>query len=493
MLEALRLASRSLIGKFVALAAIFLVVPVILYQKFAAADAERQAFLLRSLQVQGRLVAEGLEPLLTSPGGRSLLDATKAVSALASDPVHIKLLLRPAGRRDSFFLVAASPAIQQADLENERQKLDLTGVLARLDESCAGQTPLAVRYAGPSGQQELLTSMSPLHAPAGCWVIITSYATEDLAGSLLDRPFSQAPEVQLAMVIYGMMAVLMAMAIAGMLLDLRSFARLARRIRQGGGPKGEAFAKVAAIPELLPVAREFDRMVATLDASAGALREAAEDTAHAFKAPMAAITQSLEPLRSLSKSDPPAAGSIEVIEHALARLSNLVAATRRLDETAAELIKAKLEVVNLAALAGTMAGAYHRLHSADGLTVTAIADGPAKVSATEESLETVLENLLDNAVSFSPPNGTVRVRVSVKAGMVHLSVEDQGPGVPPEQLDRIFRRNFTERPGDRCQGDSHSGIGLAVVRRTIEMLGGQVHAENISGSGLKIGFTLPGA
>lgn len=495
MKRLLRLVSRSLTGKFLVLAAMFLVVPAILYVKFADADAERQAFLLHSLQVEGRLAAEVLEPVLNRAGGKAVLDAAKAVHDLATDQVHVKLLLRPSGR-DGFFLVAASPMIETADLDRERQRLDQTGVLSRLDESCADTGPLAVQYAGTSGKDELLTSMSPLHTPAGCWVILTSYGLDDLAGSSLARPFSQAAEVQLAMVLYALIAVLTAMAVIGTLLDLRSFAKLARRIRQGGQTEDETFAQVAAIPELIPVAAEFDRMVATLDTSARAMREAAEDNAHAFKGPIAAMTQSIEPLRLSAGGEPRARQALEVLEHALDRLASLVQGARRLDETAADLINARLQSVDLARLAADMAAAFQRIHAVEGIVIEAKGSATALVVATEESLETVLENLLDNAIGFSPQGGTVTVTVEALATTVRLAVDDEGPGVAADQLESIFRRNFSHRPKDRRANGgeaAHFGIGLAVVRRTVEMLGGRIRAENVKGAGLRIEIILPAA
>ncbi len=495
MVNPLRLASRSLAGKFLILAGIFMTVPVILYGQFEAADAERQAFLLRSLQVQGRLAAQGLEPVLNRVGGRAPLDAAKALAGLATEQVHIKLLLRPAGRADAFFLVATSPPLDAGMLDGERQHLDETGVLSHLDESCAGDHPLAIRYAAQGGREELLTSLSPVHATAGCWVILSSYATDDLAGSSLARPFSNAPEVRLAMAFYGLMAVLIAMAVIGTLVDLRAFGRLAKGIRQDGSASDKSFAAVTAVPELLPVAREFDRMVATLDASARALREAAEDNAHAFKAPLAAITQSLEPLRHGAAAEPRAAGALDIIEKALGRLGNLINAARRLDESAADLIKAKLRRLDVAALAQQMAEAYDRIHAPQNLRITARTSGPCAVAATEDSLETVIENLLDNALSFSPAGGTVRIGVRAIGRTVQLAVEDDGPGVPPAQLAGIFRRNVSLRPrhGDNDDGTNHFGIGLAVVRRTAELLGGSVTAENLPGAGLRVTVSLPAA
>ena len=215
VLAGIRTVSRSLTGKFVAVALVFLIVPIILYDKFAEADHERQAFLLRALQAEGLLVAQDLQPSLSKATGRSLLDIAKTVHDLATDQMRVKLLLRPAGQSDSFFLVAANPPIENADLEEERRRLDQAGVLPRLDESCDGDRTLALRYEAASGAQELLTSMSPLHSVAGCWVVLTSYATGDLVGASLARPFTEAPEVRLALLFYGLMAILMVLTVVG--------------------------------------------------------------------------------------------------------------------------------------------------------------------------------------------------------------------------------------------------------------------------------------
>ena len=489
-----RTVSRSLTAKFLAVALVFLIVPVILYGKFAEADAERQAFLLRALQAEGLLVAEDLRPSLTSSSGHSLLDVARAVHDLSSDQMRVKLLLRPTGQSDSFFLVASNPPVEAANLDEERRRLDAAGVLPRLDESCDGDRTLALRYEGATGAEELLTSMSPLHSPVGCWVVLTSYATGDLIGASLARPFTEAPEVRLALFCYALMALLVVLTVIGTLFDLKGFANVARRIREGGAFGKPTFAAIVAVPELRPVAREFDRMVATLDASASALREAAEDNAHAFKAPIAAITQAIEPLRDMTGDEPRAIQAVAAIHHALKRLGSLVQAVRRLDEAAAEVMSARLQPQNLGQLAVQMTQAYDRVSARRGVRVSVRSDENAMVTATPESLETVVENLLDNAVSFSPRGGVVLVTVRKNSHSVTLSVEDEGPGVPIDQLGSIFRRNFSYRPKDQeADGIGHSGIGLAVVRRTIELLGGEVGADNLENQGFRVYLTLPAA
>jgi two-component system sensor histidine kinase ChvG len=298
------------------------------------------------------------------------------------------------------------------------------------------------------------------------------------------------------MVLYGLMALLTVLTVAGTLIDIRAFSRLARRIRTGGVAGDKSFATVAAIPELVPVAREFDRMVATLDASARAMREAAEDNAHSLKAPIGIITQSLEPLRRATASDDSSQQALVAVEKALVRLTTLVNAARRLDETAAALIGARLRPVDLSRLVRDMALAFTHGDAVEGISVVAQAPHPAMVLATEDSLETVLENLIDNSLGFSPPQGEIKIAVTRNGSWVTLCVEDQGPGVPADRLAAIFRRNVSWRPtprrdSPRTLSDNHSGIGLAVVRRTAEMLGGTVRAENRTEGGLRVILTLP--
>lgn len=486
----LGLALRSLLGKALLLAGLFVVLPIILYSRFADADRERQALLLQTVQAEGLLAAQALEPALGKTGGRALMEAARAVEGLSLGPVHVRLLLRPVENPGAFFLVAANPPLARDALEPERQRLEQTGLLGKLDESCAGKTPLAIHYAEPSGSEELLTSLSPVHAPAGCWLVVTSFAGDGHMMPLA-RPFEKAPEVQLAILFYGLILVLAVMTALSTLLDLQAFARLAKRIGNGQVREDESFARVAQIPELRPVARVFDRMVATLAASAGQLREAAEDNAHALKAPIAAITQSLEPLRRTA-DDPRAARAVAVIEQALVRLGQLVNAARRLDETTAELLWSQRHPVDLADLVRQMADAFARQQ--DAVTIAVEAEGRQPVMGTVEGLETVIENLLDNAIGFSPAGGAVTLSVRTSGDVVELTIADQGPGVSPDQLGQIFRRNVSIRPSQRQgEGDdqAHFGIGLSVVKRTVDLLGGEVSAENGPKGGLKVAVRLP--
>ena len=105
---------------------------------------------------------------------------------------------------------------------------------------------------------------------------------------------------------------------------------------------------------------------------------------------------------------------------------------------------------------------------------------PLLVPGNLPRLQRVLENLLDNAVSFSPPGGTVTVELTRQSGRIQLSVEDEGPGIAPEDRERIFERFHSLRPEDEDFG-SHSGLGLAIARTIVEAHDGRLSARDRPG------------
>jgi two-component system sensor histidine kinase ChvG len=111
------------------------------------------------------------------------------------------------------------------------------------------------------------------------------------------------------------------------------------------------------------------------------------------------------------------------------------------------------------------------------------------VLARDERLGQVFRNLIDNAVSFSPEGGTVSIAATAEAGRARVSVEDDGPGIPPENLETIFDRFYTERPNDHF--GKNSGLGLSIARQITEAAGGRVWAENREGGGARFIVELP--
>ena len=108
-------------------------------------------------------------------------------------------------------------------------------------------------------------------------------------------------------------------------------------------------------------------------------------------------------------------------------------------------------------------------------------------------METVIENILENALSFSPDGGTVTVTVARGGGRVAVTIDDQGPGAPSEVLERMFERYVSHRPASDPSGAPHFGIGLWIVRRNVAAVGGTVEARNRAEGGLRVTIALPSA
>jgi two-component system, OmpR family, sensor histidine kinase ChvG len=502
MMGQLERVSRSFAVKILVLVAIFFAVPSIVYEQFRAADAEKNRLLLENVEAQGRIIAEALRPALEKIDGSAMRSVGQSVLRLGIAGPNIKLLYRRADDDASggFYYVASAPAVPPQYLEQERQDLIDSGVLDRLKDSCAEVAPLGIRYTNPAGGQELLTSVTPIQASTGCWAVVTSYQTADFLGSSIGQPYWQTGAVRFATAIYLVMALIVTVLFMQAGLSLRRFGRLARNLRTGRELRG-TFSSLNRIPELSWVAEEFDRLVATLRSSAQALRFAAEETAHAFKTPIGIIAQSLEPFRrGITRDDPRTLRALDIIDRSLERLDGLVSASRRLDETIADSINPPHESIPLSALVQEIAEEYREAHEPGRVRILARIEPGLVVIGAPSLLETIVQNIFENALSFSPLNGEIEVILRARSGVAELSISDQGPGVAPDKIEQIFERFVSLRaseatnnpsPSEPHSGKVHYGLGLWIVRRNVESMGGVVAAENRAEGGFRVVVALP--
>jgi two-component system sensor histidine kinase ChvG len=109
-----------------------------------------------------------------------------------------------------------------------------------------------------------------------------------------------------------------------------------------------------------------------------------------------------------------------------------------------------------------------------------------KVMGHDGRLGQVFRNLIDNAVSFSPQNGAIKVGAHLNHAYARVTVDDEGPGIPPENLESIFERFYTERPGESF--GRNSGLGLSIARQISNNAGGRIWAENrVDAQGKRLG------
>lgn len=481
---------RSFTIKLLLLMAVFIVAPVMLLGRIKTADDERSTLLRRSLERQGRVIAHALAPALQEFESETPNRIQEFVSRLGDDETNIRLLYRPANskRAEGFFYVAASPRELNAELRQERRTLAETGVIGELPETCKRTTSQFLRFTNPAGQEEVLTSLTPLHLANGCWIVITSNKAAAIRRSSLGEPFWRNANVRAA----GLVYVLAAGLICWLVIDLRRgiirFRNAARAIRLQG-VDGASFAAINDIPELSGVAEDFDALVKALAESQRFIRKAAEENAHALKAPLAVIYQALEPLKRACRSDSARAlRSIDLIEQSLLRLNALVSSAREVDKTDSDTIYSRRRRLDFSALLRKLSSSY-RIGLADrGKRLKTDIESGVIIVANEDLLEPIVENLLENAAGFAPPEGEIEISLTRREGVAELTVCDRGPGVDPEKLERIFERYYSDRPEAFPQGgtapETHFGLGLWIVKRNAESLGGEVFARNRKGGGL---------
>ncbi len=485
---------RSVFLQVFALTVILIALPILIFAVLGNAETERDQLIRNAVAETGDAIATGLAPTLRELRLADLPMLRSELARFAAADRSIRILFRPARgtTAEAFYFVARAPSLSAEQTEAERQQLLRLGILPGLSQGCTARL-LPEHDASRLGNgAEVLTAVTSVEGVAGCWAVVIATSESRVLGAIEDRPYWARPEVHLAMATYALMALLIVAIFAGVWLDLLRFRKLAL------SPTQQApFAPATGIPELASLAAALDSMVQRMRQSAEMLRQAAEDNAHAFKGPIATIRQAIEPpLRHAPAHDAELRLSLQTVASALDRLDGLVQSARYLDSAAAELLEPLQSRVDLSALVRAFVGSYATTRLAQRVRLEShVADGIA-VTGQSEALETILENLVDNAIGFSPTGGQVVVRLESDGGHAIISVEDRGPGVAPDRLDRIFERYYTHRPADPSRpGDvnsaQHFGIGLWLAKQNTLSLGGRISAVNLDSGGLRILVVLP--
>jgi two-component system sensor histidine kinase ChvG len=201
--------------------------------------------------------------------------------------------------------------------------------------------------------------------------------------------------------------------------------------------------------------------------------------AHELKNPLTSIRSAAEVL-PLAKDEVRRDRLLKVIAADVGRLDRLITDISRASRVDAELAREDIGPFDLTGLLGELADTYNEAQSDVRLEfANKVRNG--RVLGREVPLGQVFRNLLDNALTFSPPGSTITVtaRRGHRDGGVSLvvTVDDEGPGIPEENLETIFERFYTERPKGAAFG-AHSGLGLAISRQIVKAHGGQIYAVN---------------
>lgn len=295
-----------------------------------------------------------------------------------------------------------------------------------------------------------------------------------------------------------MASVLLSLFLARTIVDpLRRLARAAVRVRLGR-------AREVIVPRLPSRRDEIGTLARALSDMTQALRERidagehfAADVSHELKNPIASLRSAIEGMDRVS--DPgQRAQLLAIASEDVRRLDRLVSDISEASRVDAQLSRTRFDRIDIGAMIEAMLAARAARRSdataAPRLAFARPRKDTAAVMGDGHRLERAIDNIIDNALSFSPPDGLVCVAATAVYGTVRIRIDDEGPGIPPAQREAIFRRFHSERPPGEAFGQ-HSGLGLAIARTIIEGHQGSIAAldREDGRSGASILITLPAA
>ena len=314
--------------------------------------------------------------------------------------------------------------------------------------------------------------------------VLVSQSTDDIREELHEVRLAVFRIFVISIVLAIILTLMVSTTIVQPLRQLRKEAGeiLDRRGRLRGRFKGSNKAD-----EIGDLARALEGLTARLEQHQQLTESFASDVSHEFKNPLASVRMATE---MLAQVDQPAerARFLRIAESEIARMENLLSQVREITLIDAEIQKEDRAPVDVGALLQRLVEGF-RLREKDRVVFDLeLPSTPFNVVASEDRLIQVIENLLDNAVSFTPAGGRVIISANEKA----ITIRDRGPGIPEEHLGKLFDRFFTYRP-DELRNHRHTGLGLSIVKAIVEGYGGTVNAANNPEGGAVFEVRLPPA
>lgn len=311
---------------------------------------------------------------------------------------------------------------------------------------------------------------------------VVTLESNDVEAILAGERRALAPIAMLALMTAVLSSLSLTLFIA---LPIRRLARAAEIVRRSSENRD-------AIPDLSGRRDEIgDLSVVLRDMTTGLydriddIANFAADVAHEIKNPLTSLRSATETL-SVAKTKEQRDKLIGILQNDVTRMDRLITDISRASRMDAELARESGGPVEIEKMLAGITEFYGQTRSGEGPEVRYVYSdtpepAPLIVRGVNEKLGQVFRNLIDNALTFSPPKGEVRLRVrpgkGEHEGRVVITVDDDGPGIPPDNLATIFERFYTERPKGMAFG-SHSGLGLAICRQIIRAHSGQIFAEN---------------
>ncbi len=283
----------------------------------------------------------------------------------------------------------------------------------------------------------------------------------------------------------ALVTILLSVFLAGTIAEpIRRLAAAAERVRRGINKRVEIPDFTARRDEIGDLSGALRDMTGALYNRIDAIEAFAADVSHELKNPLTSLRSAVETL-AMVKTDEQRARLVEIVKHDVRRLDRLISDISDASRLDAELARAEANPVDVARLLGAISTLANETRKEDQaeIVLQVVPAGNAHdplltfvVLGHESRLGQVFRNLLDNARSFAAKNTDIHVRVRRLGSDVEVRVEDQGPGISPDNLERIFERFYTDRPEGSF--GKNSGLGLSISKQIVEAHKGRIWAEN---------------
>lgn len=272
--------------------------------------------------------------------------------------------------------------------------------------------------------------------------------------------------------------ILFSVALASTIVrPVRRLAEFANQVRQGRGRNAQMPKLARRRDEVGELSQALQDMTQSLYKRIDAIENFAADVSHEIKNPLTSLRSAVE---TFERTDD--AGKqrqlMSIIKNDVSRLDRLISDISDASRLDAELSRGEMAPVDLRAMLQTITQIYEvTARGGQPSLELVLDDDDLLVEGIEDHLGQVIRNLVDNAMSFSPPGGKVVISARRDGANVLITVEDDGPGLPQDGIDGIFERFYSERPKEEAFG-THSGLGLSIAKEIISAHDGSLCGEN---------------
>ncbi len=262
---------------------------------------------------------------------------------------------------------------------------------------------------------------------------------------------------------------------------------IATRAVASGSPAQQV--PIRSKDELGQLASSFNRMSSDLSRSLELRRQMTADIAHELRTPISIILGHAEAVHDGVL--PASSETFEIVRQEAERLEHLVEDLRTLSMADAGELKLVMQPYHPRDLLERSAKVYAHQARQKNITIDVRADADLPLLEVDaQRMVEVLANILDNAIRYTPEGGHIAMSAAISGNMVEIRVRDSGPGVAPDELDKIFER-FYRTESSRSRDNGGSGLGFAIARSIVERHNGRIWAESQPGQGLTVAIRLP--